>query len=85
MARVFELASLIHGKYDSESDFADQLGWPRQRLNKIVNGDQKPTLDDVEQISRGLDAPFMTVANIFLRSGSTNGQQGDGENACRSS
>lgn len=66
MAKIKGLSALIHGQYDSESEFADAIGWARQRLNKILNGDQKPTLDDVKDIAEGLNVPFMMVANFFL-------------------
>ena len=71
--KVLELNSLIHGQYRNQSEFARAIGWDRQRLNKIVNGDRQPSLDDVQTISEGLTVPFMMIANIFLRMKSPNG------------
>lgn len=72
MKKIFELSSLIHGQFKSESDFAKHIGWKKQRLNRIVLGDQKPLLNDIEQIANGLNVPFMLVANFFLNKKSTN-------------
>lgn len=73
MAQKFmELNSLIHGQYHNQAEFAKAIGWSRQRLNKVVNGDKQPSLEDVRDISDGLHVPFMMVANIFLRPKSPN-------------
>lgn len=71
--KVMELNSLIHGQYTNQAAFARAIGWKRQRLNKIINGDKQPSLEDVRVISEGLNVPFMMVANIFLRLKSPNG------------
>ena len=66
MAKILELNGLIHSRYDNEAQMASALGWPRQRLNKITNGDKEPDLDEVQQIADVLEVPFMSVAQIFL-------------------
>jgi transcriptional regulator with XRE-family HTH domain len=73
MAKILALNGLIHSKFDSESKMADAMGWSRQRLNKITNGDKEPDLFDVRDISDILDVSFMTVAQIFLDLKSQNG------------
>ena len=72
MAKIMGLIGLIHAQFDSESAFADHIGWPRQRLNRITTGVQPPTLADVQDIANGLSVPFMLVANFFLETKSTN-------------
>ncbi len=66
MAKVMGLSGLIHGQFPSQAAFAEHIGWRRQRLNKIVNGDKEPSLDEVRTIADGLNVPFMMVANFFL-------------------
>ena len=61
-----ELSSLIHGQFPNQSAFAERIGWRRQKLNKIVNGDKIPSLDDVQTIADGLGVPFMMVAKFYL-------------------
>ena len=73
MERVYELSSLIHGKFRSESEFARKINWPKQRVNKIVNGKMQPSLDDAIEIANALDEPLETIAKIFLRHKSPNG------------
>ena len=72
MAKIMELNSLIHGQYPNQAAFADAIGWSKQRLNKIVNGDQQPSIDDIQVISEGLGVPFMMVCNFFLQRKSPN-------------
>ena len=66
MSKCMELNALIHGQFRSQAAFADHIHWHRQRLNKIVNGEKQPSLDDVQEIANGLGVPFMMVANFFL-------------------
>ena len=73
MAKILALNGLIHSKFDSEAKMADHMGWSRQRLNKITNGDKEPDLFEVRDISDALDISFMTVAQIFLDLKSPNG------------
>ena len=77
MAKILALNGLIHSKYDNESQMANALGWPRQKLNKITNGDQEPDLGEVKSIAQVLQVPFMQVANIFLREKSPNGDNNE--------
>lgn len=74
MAKILELNGLIHRKYDNESQMADAMGWSRQRLNKITNGDKAPSLDEIESMSIALEEPVMNIVDIFLRLKSPNGQ-----------
>ena len=67
MEKNLELNSLIYGQFRNQAAFADSIGWSRQRLNKVVNGDKQPSLEDVQDIAEGLGVPFMMVANFFLR------------------
>ena len=71
-AKVMELSGLIHAQFDSQAAFAKHINWQRQRLNKIVNGDKQPSLEEVQEIAEGLSVPFMLVANIFLLKKSPN-------------
>ena len=66
MAKILALSGLIHSKFENEAGMARELGWSRQRLNKITNGDKEPDLYEVRDISDALGESFMTVAQIFL-------------------
>lgn len=74
MARIIELSGLIYSKYEKECQLADELGWSRQRLNKIVNGRKEPDLEEVVAIASKLDRPVGEMVNLFLRHKSPNGQ-----------
>ena len=66
MAKILALNGLIHSKFDTESKMAEYMGWSKQKLNKITNGDKEPDLFEVQDIANALDSSFMTVAQIFL-------------------
>lgn len=68
MAKVLEICGMIHSKYESEARFAEALGWPRQRLNKITNGKKEPDLQEVAEMANGLNEPLEKIAYIFLHS-----------------
>ena len=66
MAKVMGLNGLIYGKFSNQAKFAESIGWHRQKLNKIINGDKQPSIDEVRQIAEGLGVPFMDVCQFFL-------------------
>ena len=68
-----ELKKMIYGKFDSEKDCADAMGWPKQRLNKITNGKKEPSVSEVVKFARAVEEPVEIVANIFLSMASPNG------------
>ena len=60
------LSGLIHAQFKTESEFADKIGWSRQKLSRILLGKQGATIPDVQDLSDGLGVPFMMVAKFFL-------------------
>lgn len=74
MARIIELSGLIYGKYEKECQLAEELGWPRQRLNKIVNGKKEPDLEEVAALAGKLDMSVGDMVGVFLRHKSPIGQ-----------
>ena len=74
MARIIELSGLIYSKYEKECQLADELGWPRQRLNKIVNGRKEPDLEEVAALAGKLDMTVGDLVCLFLRQKSPNRQ-----------
>ena len=66
MAIKLQLRSMIFGIYKSEADCARQMGWARQRLNKIVNGTKEPTVSELQELSSALNCSVSDVAAIFL-------------------
>lgn len=67
MAKVKELSGLIHFKYDSEAACARALGWPKQRLNRITNGDHEPDITEAAELADCLEVSVRDLAEIFLR------------------
>ena len=74
MAKVNEIRGLIYSRYDSEAQLAQELGWPRQRLNAITNGLKEADIDEIYALSQKLETPVDEIVYIFLRHKSPNGQ-----------
>jgi DNA-binding XRE family transcriptional regulator len=74
MAKIRALSSLIHGVYDSEAAMARDLGWAKQRLNKITTGQKEPDIIEATQIADKLRVSVNDIAQIFLSAKSPNGQ-----------
>lgn len=66
------LNGLIYAQFKSQRIFAEKLGWNHQKLNKIVNRIQEPTIPEVQEIADGLGVPFMLVAKFFMEEKSPN-------------
>ena len=67
MAKIYPVRSLIYAKYDSEAELCRELGWPRQRLNRITNGTKEPDIREVKILAEKLECPFEKLADMFLR------------------
>ena len=74
MQKVRELRGLIYSQYDSETEFANAIGWPRQRVNKITNGTKEPDIDELNILAKALNKSVGDIAQIFLRYKSPNEQ-----------
>ena len=67
-----KLRGLIYSQYRNESDFARSVGWSRQKINKLTNGIQQPTIDDLVVLSNSLNTSLDDIVNIFLKQKSPN-------------
>lgn len=41
----------VFKKFTSITEFAKAIGWSRNKASRVVNGDQIPTADDIEQMA----------------------------------
>jgi transcriptional regulator with XRE-family HTH domain len=74
MAKIRELRGLIYDRYDTETQLANELGWPKQRLNLITNGTREPNLREVEALADKLGKSVEEMVYLFLRNKSPNRQ-----------
>lgn len=65
--KVKELRGLIYSKFNSEAEFARQLGWSRQKLNKITNGGKAPNVLELNALAIPLNKSVGEMAEIFLK------------------
>lgn len=75
MAKVKALRGLIYERFDHEADLARQLGWPRQRLNRITTGAKEPDIYEARALAESLEVPIDRIVQIFLTDKSPNEQQ----------
>lgn len=61
-----ELNGIIHNRFHSQTEMASFMGWPRQRLNKILNRRMEPSIKDVCSIATALRMKFEDVAHFFM-------------------
>ena len=65
--KISELRSLIYGRFDSQTEFAEYLGWSKQRLSKVTSGKKEPSISEVFEISQGLGIDLPTTMRIFVQ------------------
>lgn len=53
----------VFSKFSSITSFADAVGWKRNKASRILNGIQKPSADDMEQMA---DCLNIQDANVFV-------------------
>lgn len=57
----------VFSKFPSILAFAKAIGWKRTKASRIVNGVQRPTVDDAERIAECLEiADAGTFVSIFF-------------------
>ena len=57
---------MVYSKFKSIADFAQVIGWTRQKATSIVNGMQEPSLDDTDKMAKALDLTLDETARFFL-------------------
>jgi len=68
------LLNLISASYGTQAECSKALGWPRQRLNKLICGTKEPDVSELFVLAKVLHSDVGTVADIFLLYWSPNGQ-----------
>lgn len=63
---VYELRSMIHGRFISEAKCADALMWTRQKLNKITTGRKMPDIVELSELASVLGKSLQELAEIFV-------------------
>lgn len=58
---------LVYSKFKTIADFAQAIGWTRQKATNIVNGQQEPSLDDTDKMAKALDLSLDETARFFLQ------------------
>ena len=58
-----QIRGIVFSKFSSISAFAGAIGWKRNKASRIVNGTQKPSAEDMEQMALCLN---ITDANDFI-------------------
>ncbi len=67
MVDTNRLRGAIYTEYPSMAAMADSLGWTRQRLSRIVQGQRVPDVDDVREIRHALKrTSWNEIIGIFF-------------------
>ena len=70
-----QLRGLIYSIYKSEAEMARQMGWNRQRLNKITTGNKMPDIIEINALAKALDTNIEKLIQIILPEKLPSGQQ----------
>ena len=73
MSKIKELRGLIYSHFNSEAALATELGWSRQKLNRITNAEKEPTVRELNLLAGVLNVGVEELAQIFLSHKSPNG------------
>ena len=57
---------VVYSKFKTIADFANSIGWTRQKATNIVNNVTEPSLDDVDKMAKALGISFEETAKFFL-------------------
>lgn len=57
---------LVYSRYKTIADFAQAIGWTRQKATNIVNGTQEPSLDDTDKMAKAMQMSLDETARFFL-------------------
>ena len=66
MTKTQRLRGIICGRYSSVSGLARQLDWGRQKLQRIISGQQIPTVQEVYEMALALKLTLSEMADFFL-------------------
>lgn len=67
------IRGIVYSRYKSIRSFAAAIGWDRTKACNIVNGVREPRVSELQELSRLLEMPVKTLADIFLMEKSQNG------------
>lgn len=51
MGSVVNLRGVVLSKYKTIGEFANKIGWKRNKASRVLNGVQKITQDDIEELT----------------------------------
>lgn len=57
---------LVYSRFKTIAEFAQVIGWTRQKATNIINGAQEPSLDDVDKMAKAMGMAFEETARFFL-------------------
>lgn len=74
MVKTDYMRGLIYSRFRSQTEMAKSLNWSKQRLNSIVNGTKKPTIEEIAVLAESLNKSIEEIARVFLPNQSPNRQ-----------
>lgn len=72
MLDINKLRGAIYLKHRNAAEFAAEIGFTRQKITQILNGRQRPSIDDARVIADGLKLTDNEAVEIFLARESVN-------------
>ncbi|MCT4544535.1 MAG: hypothetical protein N4A63_13405 [Vallitalea sp.] len=65
----------IYSLYSSQNALTQELGWPKNKIGRILNGSAVPNVNDCEMLTEKLKLTAEEYISIFIPSLSPNGDK----------
>ena len=63
---ILKFRGMIYSNFKNESEMAKNIGWTRQRLNKISTGKKIPNIHEINVLAKALGTDVHTIMQFFL-------------------
>ena len=69
---INKVRGAVYARYKSVATLAEKLGWSRQKLSTLVNGDGEPDLSEIQVMAEAMEMDVAELALFFLELKSQN-------------
>lgn len=74
--RTDKLRGQVAERYKSWAAFARAIGWPQNKVQRLLRGDYIPDVDEAAMLAESLGFGLEQTRDIFLSTESPNGDKG---------
>lgn len=72
---VLAFRGAVFGRYRTQSEFCDAMGWHRNKVSKLMRGKYMPDVDEAAKLSEKMGMTIDEYQKIFLPRSAPNGDK----------